>query len=271
MDAEQWPLILAGPIVRRVEPRLACVWLALRSPCTVRLDIWDGLERGDTTRAPQFSVTTHSLRAADNLHIGLPVLEIPAAQAPLLPGRLYSYNLTLTEDGTSLARNLRTLTLLEDVAGVMQGDRLVTKPHLALGYAGGMLPSFVLPPPNLTDLKLLHGSCRRPHANTPDAMVFIDDLIQDTRADPLKRPHQLFLSGDQIYADDVATAFLEMLIPVGNEITGAFVVGDELTGGVEHLPTRWPLTSSQPGVRSGRPTFATSAGCGPTSWSTTPG
>src|SRR3712207_8975410 len=59
-----------------------------------RLDIWDGLERGDTTRAPQFSVTTHSLRAADNLHIGLPVLEIPAAQAPLLPGRLYSYNLT---------------------------------------------------------------------------------------------------------------------------------------------------------------------------------
>src|SRR5437763_1201023 len=84
---------------------------------------------------------------------------------------------------------------------------------------------------------------QRPHANTPDAMVFIDDLIQDTRTDPLKRPHQLFLSGDQIYADDVATVLLEMLNPVGNELTGNFVVGDELTGGVEHLPTRWPLSS----------------------------
>jgi hypothetical protein len=59
-----------------------------------------------------------------------------------VPGRYTVRHLplvALTEDGTSLAKNLRTLTLLEDVAGTMQGDRLVIKPHLALGYAGGML------------------------------------------------------------------------------------------------------------------------------------
>jgi hypothetical protein len=51
-----------------------------------------------------------------------------------------------------------------------------------------MLPSFALPPTHLTDLKLLHGSCHLPHANTPDPMTFIDDVIAETRADGLKRP-----------------------------------------------------------------------------------
>ena len=36
------PLLLAGPIVRRVEPTLASVWVALSEPATVTLKIWEG-------------------------------------------------------------------------------------------------------------------------------------------------------------------------------------------------------------------------------------
>jgi hypothetical protein len=238
VQPSSWPLILAGPVVRRVEPKLATVWVALKQPGTVRLDVWHGLEAANTTRPPIAQATGVTLRVGEHLHIGLPFIALGEQSAAFLPGQIYSYNLTITPDGGA-PQTLGSLGLLTDVTGVEQNETLVTKPHLALGYSNGMLPSFVLPPAQLTDLKLLHGSCRRPHANTPDAMTFIDDVIGDTRADGLKRPHQLFLTGDQIYADDVAATLLHMLTPVGNDLMGA----------VEQLPTRWPLQPSEPGVR----------------------
>jgi len=36
------PLLLAGPILRRVEPTVVSVWLALSKPATVRLILWEG-------------------------------------------------------------------------------------------------------------------------------------------------------------------------------------------------------------------------------------
>jgi len=36
------PLLLAGPILRRVEPTLVSVWVALRDPCNVLLKVWEG-------------------------------------------------------------------------------------------------------------------------------------------------------------------------------------------------------------------------------------
>src|SRR5262245_26189799 len=52
VQPSEWPLILAGPIVRRVEPKLASVWVALKEPATVRLDVWHGLEAASTSLAP---------------------------------------------------------------------------------------------------------------------------------------------------------------------------------------------------------------------------
>ena len=67
-------------------------------------------------------------------------------------------------------------------------------------------------PSKLTDLRLLYGSCRRPGHRDPDAMVWIDDQIADHVGDPRGRPHQLFLGGDQIYADDVDTLMMLQLM-----------------------------------------------------------
>jgi len=41
------PLLFAGPILRRVEPRQVAVWVALSAARTVRLSLWrDGVTTG---------------------------------------------------------------------------------------------------------------------------------------------------------------------------------------------------------------------------------
>ena len=95
----------------------------------------------------------------------------------------------------------------------------------ALGFEENFLPSFALPPADLTDLRIVYGSCRRPANSHLDAMAQIDDLMRDNAdydfKDPLKRPHQLHLGGDQIYADDVSPVHLYHLIDLGRELIGA--------------------------------------------------
>ena len=55
-------------------------------------------------------------------------------------------------------------------------------------------------------------------------MVWIDDLMAENPAysykEANKRPHQLFLGGDQIYADDVGRCHLHMLIDLSKRLIG---------------------------------------------------
>ncbi len=76
-------------------------------------------------------------------------------------------------------------------------------PHIL--YAGERLPSFVVKARLDT---LLHGSCRKPHYPSADALASVDGLIEETRSKPTTRPALLMLTGDQIYADDVAGPML---------------------------------------------------------------
>lgn len=39
-DFNNLPPILAGPLLRRVEPTLVCVWVALSIPRTIELGLW---------------------------------------------------------------------------------------------------------------------------------------------------------------------------------------------------------------------------------------
>ena len=98
------------------------------------------------------------------------------------------------------------------------------------------LPSFVLPPSDVIQLRIAHGSCRKPHGYGDDAFDALDQIIGADPANPLRRPHQLFLTGDQIYADDVADVLLYMLRDAATA----------LLGWTEVLPER-PRPSWRPG------------------------
>ena len=83
-----------------------------------------------------------------------------------------------------------------------------------------MLPSFATCPLELTDLRIVHGSCRLPDNHLQDAMVWIDDLIADGRTSATNRPHQLVLSGDQIYADEAGPLLMAIVSDAGNSVIG---------------------------------------------------
>lgn len=211
------PLLLAGPIVRRVEPSLVSVWVALSESATVALKVWEGRISAQDAGTPLVTseAGVSTLRMGDKLHIALAVIKIPPTSPQLQPKRIYSYDLEIKVGSTT--HTLNSLGLL--TSGTFEGRKM-----LALGYEELILPSFALPPEEIEDLRVLFGSCRRPVNTHHDAMALIDDLMDSNPEysvkDPLKRPHQLFLGGDQIYADDVSDVHSHMLIELGKELIG---------------------------------------------------
>jgi len=167
-----------------------------------------------------------SIRIGAALHIAVATFKLPP-QSALAPHLLYSYNVTLeTASGT---HDLKSLGLLK--TGEIEG-----KPNLAIGYATGFLPSFALPPMELTDLRLLHGSCRLINRNVTDGLAWVDDFVEEARSNAKARPHQLFFSGDQIYADDVDASFLHMIMGAGEEVIGSHPASNTDRIALEQLP-----------------------------------
>jgi hypothetical protein len=202
--------ILAGPIVRRVERSLASVWVALREPANVVLRVFDGIREGDTTDTPLAMGERDTLTVGKWLHIAVVTIRFEES-SPLFSDRIYGYDLGLRPVGSQdTPTGLKALGLLNE--GEVEGRK-----RLPLGYTVGRLPAFMLPPSDIGRLKLLTGSCRKPHNSDPDAMPALDDLLSKGEAylDPAKRPHQMFLTGDQIYADEVPIDLLNVLTPIG--------------------------------------------------------
>ena len=215
------PLVLAGPVVRRVDSRTATFWVALSESAVVEAWVWTGeqvstgdaaVQSGDahvahaTTHTRQWGVNLHTVTVTASLVQGAPALNADS---------LYSYDITVSGHG-----GLKTLGLLEDSSGAGQGIDAAAPARLALGYIKDRLPTFVTAASTIPDLRLAHTSCRKPHGLGPDAMAWLDDVIRDTRTDPAERPQQLFLTGDQIYADDVAAPLLGMLRSLSAELLG---------------------------------------------------
>ena len=202
--------LLAGPVVRRVERSLVSVWVALDEPANVVLRVFDGIREGDTGDTPLSSGDRTTLAVGERLHIAVVSIRFEEAR-PLFSDRIYAYDVGLRPVGSDEEpQGLKALGLLE--GGEMEGRK-----RLPLGYAEGRLPAFMLPPSDIGRLRLLTGSCRKPHNEEPDAMPALDNLLSKGEAylDPAKRPHQMFLTGDQVYADDVPIDLLNLLTPIG--------------------------------------------------------
>ena len=271
------PLLLAGPIVRRVEPNLVAVWVAVREPATVKLSIWEGLHDAHPTKPgavadnvdPLHSKETRTLRIAAKFHAALPTIDlgteadeeeaeeedeegggesgeeegdevVVGAATSLRPGQIYSYDIVITPPGGT-ETGLRQQGLLNDGPLPDVADRTERPDNAAIGYQGGRLPSFVTCPSRLEELVLMQASCRKAARAGDDAMTYLDRLLERDLADPLARPHQLFLTGDQLYGDDVPGSMLQLAINLGHELIGGFEVlplggGQSVEGNGTNLP-----------------------------------
>ena len=214
------PVVLAGPILRRVAGDSVSVWIALRDAAQVDLTVWAGPQRSTGPRAvegnaPVVASGTVSTRPfGANLHVA--VVTAKAEGTVIAPGTIHSYDVTIDN------QNLLTLKLLEDekAESRLPGVDPSAPLHLALGFELDRLPSFATPAAVLTDLCLAHASCRRTNHDSPEATAYLDDIVKDNRTDIAGRPQQLFLTGDQIYADDLGDCLLRQINEIGRELLG---------------------------------------------------
>src|SRR5207248_1692691 len=199
------PLILAGPMLRRTEPRAITVWLALKTPQVVTLRIYSRNEAG--TLVQQLEETRHTVRLGDHLHIVAVTARATNQHERLAWGELYSYNLFFQPDSTPERRGLETPASL-GTPGILSHAPAAADPLHRLVYAGHPLPSFVLPAEDLNRVRYLHGSCRKPHGVGKEMLSVADAMLEEAAGEPTRRPQQLFLTGDQIYGDDVAASLV---------------------------------------------------------------
>jgi hypothetical protein len=193
---------------------LVSVWIALSEACSVQLSLFENLAKaGDTPKISRDVDKVDSLAVGESLHIAVVMMKLAGSDL-LKPGQLYSYNISLT-DKSGAKSDLKSLGLLMDD---LLSSTPIEKRRLALGYEESQLPSFSLPPDKLTDLKIIHGSCRVQVAGLTDGLAWIDDLIKENLKNPAQRIHQLLLAGDQIYADDVELMVLPQMITLGQQL-----------------------------------------------------
>ncbi|MEZ5042476.1 MAG: hypothetical protein R2828_21425 [Saprospiraceae bacterium] len=207
------PKLLAGPILRRVEKNKVSVWIALSEDVLrVNLKIYasDRVKDESGNDASLFSTTQPELPLEEDLapvikfgrHLYMAVVTAVLPSPGLQADQVYSYNVIVDKEDEPLQEDLKTFGLLREKTGA-------ERPREPLGYAKNQLPTFVLPSNIPTRLILAQGSCRKMHGIGLDALANLDDVIKqsvedvdaDTTTNP--RPQQLFLTGDQIYADDV--------------------------------------------------------------------
>ena len=202
LTVDKWPLLISGPILRRVEPNSVSVFVALSHPRDVTLTIYDSNSAlmGNVLA----SETAGTKKIGEHLHV---VVVTATPTQPLTPGHIYGYNLSF-QKGADPTDNFPANPSLDALG-------LLDEPHL-LGYQVGRLPTFALPP-NLNKLRIVYASCRLAGGEGTDAFPALDEMIGTSRADPDVRPHEFYLIGDQIYADDVAAALLAHATQIGDD------------------------------------------------------
>ncbi|MBD2354616.1 PhoD-like phosphatase [Tolypothrix sp. FACHB-123] len=209
---QELPLILAGPILQHTESDAVTVWIALKRPCEVVLQVYDTANRGELITNLLFEGRRRTFALGKFLHI-VAVTAESAGSHLLSSDRIYAYDLQFIESSTQQ----------QTLATALCSRRF---PAVNISYFDHQKPTFALPPTDLQDLRIVHGSCRKPHGDGFDALPILDCLIESAANQPNKRPHQLFLTGDQIYGDDVA----DPLLWVSSQL------GDALLGWEEQLP-----------------------------------
>ncbi len=151
---EHLPLILTGPILRRTESKAVTVWVALKAPREVTLKIYATDANGSTIKTLLLEGTRSTVPLGEQLHI-VAVTAKPVKHYQLEPGQIYAYDLSFGSYEQNLPQALNSAT---------------HSPDVTVSYFEHQLPTFAMPPEDLNDLQLAHGSCRKLHGGGQDAL-----------------------------------------------------------------------------------------------------
>ncbi len=202
------PLILMGPVLRRTQATDVTVWIALKHACRVELRVFETEQAGQQIGRCVFEGQRETVAVGAYLHVVAVTARAVTAER-LMSDRIYAYDLQLTAKNP----HEKSCSLSEALSIDKYGAE-------SISYFAHQKPTFTLPPSELRDLKLIHGSCRKPHGRGFDALSILDCLIEADASDARTRPHQLFMTGDQVYGDDVADPLLWLATPLGDTLLG---------------------------------------------------
>ena len=198
------PLLLAGPMLRRTEAESVTVWVALQKPAQVTLTVLETAQQGHQLGRCVFQGKRETIALGQSLHV-VAVTARSFQGETLQSDYLYAYDLSFVADQPY------------SLAAAMERNHQPAQP---ISYFAHQRPTFTLPPKRLSDLKIAHGSCRKPHGAGFDTLPILDSLVETAVGQPNERPHQLFLTGDQIYGDDVADPMLWLATGLGDALLG---------------------------------------------------
>lgn len=195
------PPVLAGPILRRLDSQRLVLWLVGSS--SLSLDLILEPEGCPPQRIP---LDTDQCRIVQlGKHAFIHFIDV-ALSAPLPQDTLVHYDL-----------------IHSTASGTEQGIA-DWSPHLL--HQGQTRPNFVLA--SRAD-NLMFGSCRKPHHASRDGLAQADTVLSERITQAHARPALLMLSGDQVYADDVAGP---MLAAIHSLIERLGLYGEYLEGAV---------------------------------------
>ena len=202
------PLVLAGPVLRRLERSRLAIWLAGTQPLSLTLTLAFECQGALAEhQIPLEQEDCHTIGVGRHAYIHLLDVSLPF-ELPL--DTTIRYDLKV--------RHERRESVVQQWAA-----------HLL--HPGESRPSFVLR--DRLD-GILFGSCRKPHSPARDGLARVDELLSDTLPEPAARPPLLMLCGDQVYCDDVAGpmlvaihALVERLGLHGEYLEGAVVASSE--------------------------------------------
>lgn len=180
-DTDHMGPVLAGPILRHTRSDALVLWLAASRPLDLQVRVSDS--ESDLTHRPVGEDELTCLRVGTRAWLHL--LHI-RPDTPLPSEQQLHYDLGIADgDGTGWIRDWA--------------------PHLC--PEGHQSPGFVIK--SRLD-RILHGSCRRPHHPSGDGLVRVDRELANARSVD-DTPALLLMTGDQIYADDVAGPMLHAI------------------------------------------------------------
>jgi len=197
------PPVLAGPLLRRLEPSRLLLWLVGSAPLALTLRL-QFIEQGELL-SQDFTLNAEQNRViAVGRHAFIHLIDLHMPDA-------------LPQD-VSIRYDLLINTTNGSQSGIAEWA-----PHLL--YTNAQLPDFVL---HSRIHQLVHGSCRKPHHSADEGLLCVDRLLAAATT-PTQRPALLMMSGDQVYADDVAGPMLRAIHGLIERL-GLFDV--QLDGGV---------------------------------------
>lgn len=199
------PTILSGPILRKVDSTGIHIWLATSYRLPIKGELYEISQNEDSTYSYQL-LSDHSEVTTIYLgrHLYINLVKISPISSSFPTDVLLGYNI--------LFHNGSRVMDLSDFGLLSPGD------PSSIVYGDLLYPSFFIN--SRKDSTLLYGSCRKFHGKGEDSLVSGDLLLQETYHDLMKRPHSLFLLGDQIYADDVADPLFSIISKLSKKLMG---------------------------------------------------